>query len=486
VVLTVEKSMRVSGISNWVSCVACVLCVGCGTQTDGRASQQPSVAMVVAPPSAVSPAGAQSVAGSPPCEVSAVTQQHCQLCHGSTPLYGAPMSLVTLEDFHRPAKSDQTRLVYQVMSQRIHSPTNVMPPPAQPQLIATEVATLDAWIAAGAPGGQQSSCAPSPTSTSTGSGSAGSSATGPQANVTPGGAPAATTMTPATTSNTDLQCSKFTAFGATKSTPYSVPTTPNYYNCFNFARPWQGDAQGVTFRSIIDNKQAIHHWIIYGTTANNGDGTSAACNGAHPDGVFLAGWAPGTPDRIMPPDVGMLMPGQGLQLEIHYNAPSDAMTDASGVEICVTKTPRAHVAGVHPLGQEGFATGGPDGVVGNCTPNGPFPITILTSDPHMHKTGIRMTTIINRANGTQETLIDKPFDFNSQLLYDTPATINAGDTLTTTCYYNAPVTFGQGTMNEMCYNFVLAYPAGALAGGPGLSHNGNLCIEDPQIASLTH
>jgi hypothetical protein len=32
----------------------------------------------------------------------------------------------------------------------------------------------------------------------------------------------------------------------------------------------------------------------------------------------------------------------------------------------------------------------------------------------------------------------------------------------------------------MCYNFITAYPAGALAGGPGytgLSNNGNICIK---------
>ncbi|MFI5309505.1 MAG: hypothetical protein ACHQ53_19270 [Polyangiales bacterium] len=457
---------------------ACLLFIGCNTQTD-QARQVSSGAATAGAPQPVAQA-ASDPSGTLPCEVSAVAQQHCQLCHASTPLYGAPMPLVTFADFHKPAKSDASRQVYELVGQRIHAQTNAMPPLTQPQLMATELSMLDTWIGAGAPSGSQTTCATQPAST----GAAGTGATASGTTPAPLGPSGTTTATTAPSS--DEQCFTFTAFGATKGTPYSVPSTPDYYNCFNFSRPFPSDALGVRFMSIIDNRQAIHHWIIYGTTADGGDGVSAECTGAHPDGTFLAGWAPGTPDRVMPPDVGMLMPGQGLQLEIHYNAPSAGMTDASGVQICVSRTPRAHVAGIHPLGQEGFATTGPDQVVGNCVPKGPFPITILTSDPHMHKKGTRMSTIINRADGTQTTLIDKPFDFNSQILYDTPAVVNAGDTLTTTCYYDAPATFGHGTMDEMCYNFVLAYPAGALAGGAGLSHNGNLCIDDPQFAAVTH
>jgi hypothetical protein len=43
-----------------------------------------------------------------------------------------------------------------------------------------------------------------------------------------------------------------------------------------------------------------------------------------------------------------------------------------------------------------------------------------------------------RAGGATETLIDMPFDFNTQLAYPTPTTINQGDKLVTTCTYNGP------------------------------------------------
>ena len=46
-------------------------------------------------------------------------------------------------------------------------------------------------------------------------------------------------------------------------------------------------------------------------------------------------------------------------------------------------------------------------------------------------------------------------------------TFNPGDSVRTTCTYDnpgsIPVTFGENTENEMCFDFVLAYPIDALA-----------------------
>jgi hypothetical protein len=55
----------------------------------------------------------------------------------------------------------------------------------------------------------------------------------------------------------------------------------------------------------------------------------------------------------------------------------------------------------------------------------------------------------------------------NQIAYDTPMLFNQGDTLETICTYDAPAQFGNGTNQEMCYDFITAWPAGALAGGAG-------------------
>lgn len=81
----------------------------------------------------------------------------------------------------------------------------------------------------------------------------------------------------------------------------------------------------------------------------------------------------------------------------------------------------------------------------------------------MRAQGRHLKTVIQRAAGGTETLLDEAFDFNTQISYSTSALVHPGDTLTTTCSYAAPAAFGTRTTSETCYNFVLAYPAGALA-----------------------
>ncbi len=61
-----------------------------------------------------------------------------------------------------------------------------------------------------------------------------------------------------------------------------------------------------------------------------------------------------------------------------------------------------------------------------------------------------------------------------------PVVVGPGDTLKTTCSFNNDsgglVTFGNGTSDEMCYNFVVAYPVGALATGGSFLGGENKCM----------
>lgn len=257
----------------------------------------------------------------------------------------------------------------------------------------------------------------------------------------------------------DAKCYKIMARSGAAGAKYTVPTTPDFYHCFNYMPPW-GDkkVQVVSARPIIDNSRVIHHWILYNTTSAVMDGTDGTCS--HPGATFITGWAPGGQPMEMPDDVGLGVDGAGFTLETHYNNKvGEGEQDASGVELCVTEKLRPNEAAVHWLGTANLnkleATG-------TCTPTNKVPVTILGSSPHMHLQGRHMKTLIQRKDGTTETLIDKAFDFNTQISYPTPTVINPGDTLTTTCTYATPTAFGEGTNNEMCFNFVTAYPAGQL------------------------
>ena len=242
--------------------------------------------------------------------------------------------------------------------------------------------------------------------------------------------------------------------------------------------------------AIIDNGAVLHHWLFFMVTKNQAayrDGTHATVLGTHPDSMLVSGWAPGGDPPDMPPGVGMEMPEPGgvFELEIHYNNPGGALKqDRSGVQLCVTSEPVQNVATITWLGTENInvparATAN---ATGTCRPSNPQrgDIHILYSIPHMHKVGAHMKTVINRPGGP-EILIDKPFKFDEQRSYDTPAVVKRGETLTTTCTFNnttnGAISFGTVSELEMCYNFVVAYPARALH-HPGNSIEGaqNTCL----------
>jgi hypothetical protein len=477
------KSVSAASRSLLLGCVLGSVLGACGSQPNpalsrsepvlsaGSASALPAGAPA---PSAAAGAAGMSAAASIaalPCEVSNLLKQHCLLCHDKVTQFTAPMSLVTWNDLTAPSKTMPSVPVYQLALQRVQNATQPMPPQPMAALSAADIDVLKRWVSAGTPKGDGASC-PAPTGAvppaAGGGGSSGMA--GASAGAGAAGAPA---------QDPDVQCYKFLANGGS-GTKYQVPNTPDLYQCFYFDPPWGSDnVQGVSANYIVDNTSAIHHYILY-TTPGGTANTSAACpGGAHRDGQFVVGWAPGATPMKMPADVGLVLPGPKYLLETHYNAKQPGQMDASGIELCVTHKLRAQAAATHPLGQEGFSSG-PGDVHGTCVPKGPFPIHVLWSMPHMHLKGTRMQTLIHRADGSTEILVDKPFNFMNQIAYDTPMLINKGDTLETICTYNAPAQFGTGTNQEMCYDFITAWPAGALAGGPGytgLSGNGNICIQ---------
>jgi len=88
-----------------------------------------------------------------PCDVQAVMSAACTSCHGSPPLAGVPMSLVTYADLTAPSHSDPTRNATQVSVARMQSTTMPMPPAPGTPATAAQISTLTSWIAAGYPRG---------------------------------------------------------------------------------------------------------------------------------------------------------------------------------------------------------------------------------------------------------------------------------------------------------------------------------------------
>jgi mono/diheme cytochrome c family protein len=83
--------------------------------------------------------------------VAALLSSKCITCHGSTPLTGAPTSLVTYADLTTPSKSDPTQTNAALAVSRMMSTTNPMPPAGSTPATAAEIAAMQSWIAAGYP-----------------------------------------------------------------------------------------------------------------------------------------------------------------------------------------------------------------------------------------------------------------------------------------------------------------------------------------------
>ena len=402
-----------------------------------------------------------------PCDVGDVVAARCQGCHAAQPKFGAPMPLVSWEDVHAPAKSDPAREVRELIAQRVHDPVRSMPPGAP--LPASELAMLDAWLDAGAVAGSSSAC-------EGGADGGTGEPVGPDA----------------------LTCTVTDTFVAHASgdveAPYGLAPSPsNQILCFVFKAPWMETTQATGFAPIIDDSRVLHHWILFGlsSTPPVPVGEVFDCERRMPAGVsFIAGWAPGGTNRELPADVGAELPSGPsayLLLQVHYwNVPGYAdVADRSGVAVCATQDLRPNTAGVSTLGSLDIAipahTMGHT-VTGTCTPALDAPVHLVAAGPHMHTHGRTIKTEVLRGGSESaiEMLVDvQHWDFNAQALYPSSMLIQPGDMLRTTCVYDNDsdqmIWFGEATEDEMCFDFLLAYPAGALVTGGSSSFR--TCID---------
>jgi hypothetical protein len=407
------------------------------------------------------------VASSVPCDVASIIGTHCTACHQTPTKIGAPMPLMTLADFHAAAVSDSSRKVFEVIPERLAppDPNRRMPQPPLAALSDVDQATLRAWLGAGAPASTDQ-CPIAVTEL-------------PGSTEMPAGMPTLgrAHVEPIEYDDPDMQCYKFlTHARGDKDAPHVQGAGEQYLN-FSFAPPWTGTVYLRATKIANDpNSRVLHHWLLFKQSAPVTDGAIAAGSGIHPSGTLIHAWGPGASPIYFDPDVGIpLEDSVGYLLEAHFNNPTGSSgEDHSGAELCVTPHEPEHVAELVWLGSDSiFGTS----ATGNCRPNGPFPIHVIAGQPHMHKSGIHMKVTVNRAAGPEEVVHDMDFAFENQLYYVENFDLNDGDTVTTTCTYGSPASFGTSTNSEMCYFFSLAWPAGSLRmGGGSLIHGPASCM----------
>ena len=401
-----------------------------------------SIAVLAAP--AANECGPTSTAGPLPCDIDTILRQRCQGCHSSTPNYGAPMPLTTMDEILAQARVSPGT-VAQAIKRRINDANNPMPPRGQTPLKDTELTRMNQWLDANTPAGPA-----------------------PCTNLPP---PADLN---ALTGPEYLPCTPNKFIQARNSTggKYQVaPSTSSAdYRCFNFTNPFAADEHAHAWAPIIDDDEIIHHWLLFGATAPARSTSGIGCQLAV-ENTLVAGWAPGGSNAVSPGDVSVKLSFPYYILQVHYsNKTGSTRPDGSGVAFC-TGGARQNVAGPVTLGTNTISvppqstvtatglcngSGAPSLALDNSTP-----ITIMSTSPHMHKAGKSFRTEhVGFAH-----LSDIPaWDFDVQLHYavNPRRVVRPGELLRTSCTYQntgtTTIGYGPSTDQEMCYDFVLAYP----------------------------
>eukprot|EP00752_Nemacystus_decipiens_P015391 g13724.t1 len=205
-------------------------------------------------------------------------------------------------------------------------------------------------------------------------------------------------------------------------------------------------------------------------------------------------WGPGTPDFYLPDDVGFLFGNTSggftsLNLQIHYNNPNgdEGLVDSSGVRVYYTEELRPMDMGVMKLGDPFVYLYGqplPDGKAtisftcpSSCTEENfeAEEVTISSHLMHMHETGQRLVTrqYRNDSSGHEVMVHSAEVEYYSFLQAagfpvhtNDSMTIQKGDRFETECFYDTAlssvgsenVTFGAGSEQEMCIDYVFYYP----------------------------
>lgn len=368
-----------------------------------------------------------------PCDVDDVLKKRCQTCHAPNAGFGTSTSLVTWDDLQKVHPSGKR--VFELVKDRIHNQARPMPPSPRPMLEAGELAVLDSWLDKGA-ASSDATCT----------------------NEVPPDA-----VKP-------LSCKADTVLKARK--PFNLQGGDvDQYVCFGVDVSLEKKRHVVGFAPKVDNKQIVHHILLFQTNAAESPEPFPCEAFGSASWKLVAGWAPGGNNLELPKEAGFPQEKGTTHwvLQIHYNTTvAKTGMDQSGYELCTTEDLRPNDAGVLAFGAASFSipprsthTIRCDYRLGSEFANR----TLFNASPHMHTRGVSMSTErLAGGNGAPEMVFEqKNFSFEAQANYPIAKTVTTGDVLRTRCTWKNPgdtsIGFGEGTNDEMCFDFLGYYPA---------------------------
>jgi hypothetical protein len=368
-----------------------------------------------------------------PCDVDKILKEKCQTCHGAEPKFGAPNALVTWDDLQKPGQGGAK--TYERVKARVHDEARLMPPSPQPKLDDKELAAIDAWVGAGAK-----------TTDAKCTGKA------PGDGVKP------------------LSCKPDTILKSPKAFTMEPGSALDQYVCFGYDVEATAKRHVTALAPHVDNKQIVHHILLFQTTSSYSPEPQPCEAFGSAAWKLVAGWAPGGTNLELPEAAGF-PEEQGTThwvVQVHYNnATAKTGTDNSGYELCTTDKLRPNDAGVIAFGSTNFniPPRASHTIACDYTLGGAFDgVKFFNASPHMHTRGVAMSTErLAGGDGTPEPIFDqKNFSFEAQANFPIDKSVNSGDVMRTRCSWKNPgddtIKFGEGTGDEMCFNFIGYYP----------------------------
>lgn len=273
-----------------------------------------------------------------------------------------------------------------------------------------------------------------------------------------------------------------------------VPTPePDDYRCFVIDWP-ETEASFVTgLRFNAGEPRLVHHGIVYMTGPESAEAVNAldsqdpelgydCFGGPEVPAGWLGVWVPGAVGGDFPVGTGVrVQPGSKLVLQIHYAANPSGWSDQTGVEVSV-ESEVDREAWIQPwmdpawFAPEGLTIPAGESEIRVSTALDPVffigdsePLTMHTAGLHMHLLGTQGRLSIERADGSEECLLEIPkWDFAWQGAYALaePKVLELGDRIRIECQWdntagNQPIidgspttpadrVWGEGTLDEMC------------------------------------
>ena len=363
-------------------------------------------------------------------EVRPRLERYCGSCHGATPAFGAPFSL--LQHVELLAQGPGGTRIVDLMGERLFA--GEMPPVGMPRIPEADADVIAAWA------------------------SCGTVDVPPMAGLVASAPPLlAPDDPPAGLDVLDLRADEYVV----------APDALNDYRCFVFDADVPADRFVRRFEMLFDETSVLHHVVLLRDTDRETMPGNYDCyggGGMPPGSQYLYAWAPGQSALEFPEGGLRVSPGERFVVQIHYNngARRDGLRDSSGVRLYLGPTTGPEY-GMIAIGPTNFSLPPRERTPTSSRCTVPAETTLFAGMPHMHRRGSEFTQSIRRASGTRTPLVSlSGWSFETQLFYSLPERLAPGDVIETTCVFenesDATVRSGEDTEDEMCFNFLYATP----------------------------